>query len=104
MKSDRLIILDPKDRRLYTEIMLKLRRIDNELYRLHKDLHTKHKMHADSVLHFAFLDLQITEARARYIQDRKLRLDIRRELLKRKDYYYQTYDVLNATGFQAEER
>jgi len=103
MKSDRLIILDPKDRRLYTEIMLKLRRIDNELCRLHKDLHTKHKMHADSVLQFAFLDLQITEARARYIQDKELRLDIRSELLKRKDYYYQTYDVLNDTGFHSEE-
>jgi len=47
--------------------------------------------------------LQITEARARYIQDKELRLDIRSELLKRKDYYYQTYDVLNDTGFHSEE-
>ena len=99
MKPDRLIILDPQDRRLCTEIELKLRRIDNELCRLHKDLHTKHKMHADSVLRFVFLDLQIIEAKARNIRDRELRLDIRSELFKRKEYYYQTYDVLHDTTF-----
>ncbi len=74
--------------------MLKLRRIDVELTRLQTGIRTKHKMHADSVLRFVFSDLYQIEARSRDIRDRQLRVELRKEVLKRKEAYYEVYDAL----------
>lgn len=94
MMPNQLIILDPHDRTLYADIMLKLRRIDTELSKLLTGIQTKHKMHADSVLRFTFLDLHQIEARSRDIRDRQLRVELRKEVLKRKELYYDVYDAL----------
>lgn len=91
--SNQLIILDPHDRTRYADIMLRLRRIDTELSKLQTGIRTKHKMHADSVLHFIFLDLHQIEARSRDIRDRQLRVELRKEVLKRKEFYYEAYDA-----------
>ncbi len=92
-----LIILDPHDRTLYADVMLKLKRIDSELSKLETGVRTKHKMHADSVLRFAFLDLHQIEARSRDIRDRQLRVELRKEIFMRKDRYYDVYDALYDT-------
>ncbi len=93
MMTNQLIILDPHDRTLYTNIMLRLRRIDTELSKLQTGIRTKHKMHAESVLRFIFLDLHQIEARSRDIRDRQLRVELRKEALKRKEFYYEAYDA-----------
>ncbi len=92
--TDQLIILDSHDRALHTEVLLKLRRIDIELNKLRTGIRTKHKMHADSVLRFAFSDLQEIEARSRDIHDKRLRVELRKEVFKRKEAYYEAYDAL----------
>ncbi|MGZ4918813.1 MAG: hypothetical protein ACXVIP_00220 [Halobacteriota archaeon] len=97
--TSQLIILDPHDRTLYVDVMLKLRRIDTELSKLQTGLRTKHRMHADSVLRFVFLDLHQIEARSRDIRDRQLRVELRKEVLKRKELYYEAYDALCDTFY-----
>jgi hypothetical protein len=97
MMLDQLIILDPQDRTLFNEIMLKLRRIDTELYRLITSGHTKHRTHAESVLRFAFSDLNAIETKALLVKDRRLRLEIRKQILKRRQRFYETYDEVKAT-------
>ncbi|MGZ4920624.1 MAG: hypothetical protein ACXV3U_00275 [Halobacteriota archaeon] len=92
-----LVILDPHDRMLYTDIMLKLNRIDIELSKLQTGMRTKHKMHADSVLRFVFLDLQQIEGRSRDIRNRQLRVELRKEVLKRKEFYYEAFDAFYDT-------
>ena len=92
-----LVILDPHDRMLYTDIMLKLNRIDVELSKLQTGIRTKHKMHADSVLRFVFLDLQQIERRSRDIRNRQLRVELRKEVLKRKEFYYEAFDAFYDT-------
>jgi len=92
-----LVILDAHDRALYTDIMLKLNRIDLELSRLQTGIRTKHKMHADSVLHFVFLDLQQIEGRSRDIRNGQLRVKLRKEVLMRKDFYYEAFDAFHDT-------
>ncbi|MGZ4901811.1 MAG: hypothetical protein ACXV45_00660 [Halobacteriota archaeon] len=92
-----LVILDPHDRMLYTDVMLKLNRIDIELSKLQTGMRTKHKMHADSVLRFVFLDLQQIEGRSRDIRNRQLRVELRKEVLKRKEFYYEAFDAFYDT-------
>ncbi|MGZ4911569.1 MAG: hypothetical protein ACXV5B_00375 [Halobacteriota archaeon] len=92
-----LVILDPHDRMLYTDIMLKLNRMDIELSKLQTGMRTKHKMHADSVLRFVFLDLQQIEGRSRDIRNRQLRVELRKEVLKRKEFYYEAFDAFYDT-------
>ncbi len=92
--TSELIILDHHDRTLYADITLKLRRIDTELNKLQIGIRTKHRMHADSTLRFMFLDLQQIESRSRDIRDRQLRVELRKEVLRRKELYYQAYDAV----------
>ncbi len=92
--TNQLIILNSHDRTLYTEVTLKLRRIDAELSKLQTGIRTKHRMHADSVLRFVFLDLHQIEARSRDVRDRQLRIELRKEVFKRKEFYYEAYDAL----------
>ncbi len=94
MMANQLLILDSHDRTLYTDVMLKLKRIDTELSKLQTGIRTKHKMHAESVLRFTFEDLYHIEARSRDIHNKRLRIELRKEVLKRRDLYYDIYDLL----------
>jgi hypothetical protein len=99
MTTRELFILDPNDRALYANVVRKLKRIDTELCRQRQSYVMKHQTHIQAVLRFLLLDIHAIEMQAKDIKDKRLRIELRDEIAKRKQNYYELHDEVQNTIF-----
>lgn len=99
MTTPELLILDPRDRALYNTAVRKLKRIDTEICRHRQSFLMKHQTHIQAVLHFLLLDILAIEMQAKDVLDKNLRIELRDDIAKRKQRYYELYDEVQNTIF-----
>ncbi len=94
-----ILILDLDDRRLYKTTMRKLKTVDTELYRHRQSFSINHHSHIQTVLHFLLLNLLAVELQAKDVKDKNLRIELRKDIVKRKQRYYELHDEVHDTIF-----
>jgi hypothetical protein len=99
MTTPEILILDPNDRTLYNTTMRKLKRIDTEICRHRQSFSINHHTHIQTVLHFLLLDLLAAELQAKEVKDKNLRIELRKDIVRRKQRYYELYDEVHNTIF-----
>jgi hypothetical protein len=99
MTTPELLILDPRDRVLYNNAVRKLKRIDSEICRHRQSFLMKHQIHIQAVLHFLLLDILALEIQAKDVNDKNLRIELRGDIAKQKQWYYELHDEVQNTIF-----
>ncbi len=99
MATPDILILDTNDRQLYQMAIQKLTRIDTEICRQRKSFWINHKSHIQTALHFIVMELLAIELQAKDVKDKNLRIELRKDIVRRKQRYYELYDEVQDTIF-----
>jgi hypothetical protein len=98
MTNLEILILDANDRAIYLTTLQQLGRIDVGIFR-DKQSFQKRKIHVKTILNSILSDIHNVEIRVQEIKNESLRLELREEIDKRRQRYYELYDEVEGTIF-----